>query len=94
VGALTQIRFKKALYCLQFAREHLDEALHQAIEEDNKLSRRLAEYESVGLGFDKLAAEYAEILEQIEEKQWALNEIHKGSESKEALFDDWSQDIQ
>ncbi len=50
----------------QATQEHMETAL-----------QKLDEYESVGMGFDKLVAEYALILHDIEEKTWALNQLLK-----------------
>jgi hypothetical protein len=44
-------------------------------------SQRILTSRSVGMGFDKLVEEYAKIVDQIKEKEWALNEIRARTQS-------------
>jgi hypothetical protein len=57
----------------------LDSAFNKAVEEHERIMRTLNEYENIGMGFDKLVAEYASILQDIQDKKWAMEEIQRDS---------------
>lgn len=84
VIALKKIRFVKTplsfffslpLILFLFVRELTDASLLEAIALNNTLRQRLGEYERVGLGFADIVAEYTKLLQEIEDKKWALQEI-------------------
>jgi len=66
---------------LKSIRETIISACNQAKREYDGVIARLHKYEQVGLGFKELADEYNNLLNEINQKKWALNELRKNSGS-------------
>lgn len=62
---------------LQRVRRHLQQAHEAARAELESLRVRAAAYDSVGLGLPPLAAEYAALRAEIENKEWALRQLQE-----------------
>jgi len=58
-------------------RSVLEMSHEEAVQEYQRVTNKLVEYESVGMGFDKLAFEYSKLLNQIDEKKWALSQLQR-----------------
>ena len=56
-------------------RHHLDTTQNEVERELTTISESLRSYEAIGMGFDKIVLQYAEIAKSIEEKRWALSQI-------------------
>jgi len=44
---------------------------------------KIKQYESVGMGFKDLANQYASLLNQLQNKQWALTELNSLKEQQQ-----------
>lgn len=66
---------KETVKALSKVREHLDVAMKEKRKEYTHATEALKSYESVGMGFDDLVEQYKILKEEIENKQWALNEL-------------------
>lgn len=53
----------------------LEKAIHTSSHELRRVMRQLDAYSAVGLGFEKLVAQYAGLQNQIRDKSWALKEL-------------------
>ncbi|RDD46921.1 HAUS augmin-like complex subunit 4 [Trichoplax sp. H2] len=67
VSALNQIK------------HHLVTAQAEVENELTTISESLRSYEAIGMGFDKIVLQYAEIAKSIDEKRWALSQINESS---------------
>ena len=56
-------------------REELHSAFKKTTKESEQMSSKIKQYQSIGMGFDELAKEYASIVEQIESTRWQMKEL-------------------
>lgn len=66
----------EAVRALQRARRHVDREAAAATEELRAASERARGYELAGPGFERIAAEYAELQGKIANKRWTLEQLH------------------
>jgi len=74
-----------ALGALRVVRSHLDEKRKQIMEDWAKTEDGVRLYESIGMGFDKLVEEYAEILEEIRNKEWAIRQLREDDDLNQSM---------
>lgn len=67
---------------LSCIRSHLDEHKQQLEVKLAETEQTLLHYESLGPGFMTIAKEYHELLEEIDNKKWALTELRKTQTDK------------
>ena len=60
-------------------REHLREATEMKEKDLNRVNLALRAYAAVGYGFDELADEYGTLMRDMENKEWALDELAKSN---------------
>ncbi|XP_033755196.1 HAUS augmin-like complex subunit 4 [Pecten maximus] len=71
---------KDTVKALHSVRDHLDTNFRDSDKEFHHISQALRSYESVGMGFDELVEEFRKLKEEKDNKQWALAELHHGSD--------------
>jgi HAUS augmin-like complex subunit 4 len=67
----------EAVVALHKIRNHLDLAKRDAMEEHERVLVKLEEYSSIGFGFEGVVKQYAQLLEEIKNKKWALEELQQ-----------------
>ncbi|ESO98216.1 hypothetical protein LOTGIDRAFT_187302 [Lottia gigantea] len=61
---------------LQVIRGHLDEATEESNKDLVRITQALSAYDSVGMGFESLVDEYSQLRSELENKRWAMTELH------------------
>jgi len=77
VQFLNETYTPQAVFALQKIRAEIDYVQQQKSEEHTNVVSQIESYEGIGKEFNKLVVEYAAILEQIQQKEWALSELQK-----------------
>eukprot|EP01102_Stenamoeba_stenopodia_P001620 TRINITY_DN1145_c0_g1_i1.p2 TRINITY_DN1145_c0_g1~~TRINITY_DN1145_c0_g1_i1.p2 ORF type:complete len:210 (-),score=63.16 TRINITY_DN1145_c0_g1_i1:62-691(-) len=62
---------------LKKVKNQLELAKRDAVQEHERVLVKLQEYSSIGMGFDAIVKQYTGLLEEMKNKQWALNELQK-----------------
>ncbi|KAH3774522.1 HAUS augmin-like complex subunit 4 isoform X1 [Dreissena polymorpha] len=74
---LTETFTLETVQALRNVRSHLEEAHKEAEKEKLHREQALKAYQAVGGGFEKIVAEYGQLMSELENKQWALAEFDK-----------------
>ncbi|KAK3581162.1 hypothetical protein CHS0354_024695 [Potamilus streckersoni] len=72
----------ETIQALATIRRHAEIAIKESEKEKTHRSRALNTYQSVGMGFDSIFEEFGRLKKELENKQWALQELEHTDEQK------------